>query len=87
MNTKSTINKVKKVLKKLISTYSKKSAEQASFQTEIDENALNEALEARLAELLARAPSSNQIILSLQLEAGHQVSVYSGCQVAGPQLR
>jgi hypothetical protein len=50
------------------------------------ENAANEALEARLALLLATAPAAAQPAqLSIRLTAASSVRVYTGCQRAGPQ--
>jgi hypothetical protein len=51
------------------------------------ENAANEALEARLALLLATAPPAAQpaeVNLYI-MAAGSTVRVYTGCQQAGPQ--
>ena len=89
MNSKIIVSKVKKSLKMLLSTYNKKKAAAAiSCQAEIDENAANEALEARLAALVATAPAyTHQTLLSLRLQSGDEMTVYTGCQMAGAQTR
>ena len=50
---------------------------------EMTDNAINEAIEARLAALVASAPMTSTQQL-LRFEVGGEV--YTGCQVAGPQL-
>ena len=52
----------------------------------MEDNAINEALEAKLALMIAQSPSSQQMNLRLELAEFGPVSVYSGCQVAGPQV-
>ena len=85
MNTKVAVLKMKKVLKKLVSSYRKEERNQPC-QLEIEDNAVNEAIEAKLAELLASAPPSQQTLLRWEFSGLGAGSVYSGCQVAGPQL-
>ena len=91
MNTKTLVNTIKKVLK--IVHHTKKNSKNKcavinSHQEEIDENAFNEALEAALAQRLASAPACDkQMYMRLRLVEAGDVSVYSGCQVAGPASR
>ena len=85
MNTKLTTRRIKSILKKLISVY-RKQDNNKTFSTEMEDNAINEALEAKLALMIAQSPSSQQMNLRLELPEFGPVSVYSGCQVAGPQV-
>ena len=94
MNTKFIYNKVKSIVKKHFITKKEKIAMQDnssiySHEEECNENALNEAIEAALSQLIAISPAAaQQEVLRLRLAAVdrfHEVSVYSGCQVAGPQ--
>ena len=85
MNTKLTTRRIKSILKKLISVY-RKQDNNKTFNTEMEDNAINEALEAKLALMIAQSPSSQQMNLRLELPEFGPVSVYSGCQVAGPQV-
>ena len=86
MNTKLTTRRIKSILKKLISVYRKQEQDNKTFNREMEDNAINEALEAKLALMIAQSPSSQQINLRLELPEFGSVSVYSGCQVAGPQV-
>lgn len=86
MNTKPTTRRIKSILKKLISVYRKQEDNKETFNTEMEDNAINEALEAKLALMIAQSPSSQQMNLRLELPEFGPVSVYSGCQVAGPQV-
>ncbi len=94
MNTKFIYNKVKSIVKKhFINKKEKITVEDNSsiysHEEECNENALNEAIEAALSQLIAISPAAaQQEVLRLRLAAVdrfHEVSVYSGCQVAGPQ--
>ena len=95
MNTKFIIHKVKKIVKKhFINKKEKVVMQQDNFsiyshEEECNDNALNEAIEAALSQLIAISPAAaQQEVLRLRLAAVdrfHEVSVYSGCQVAGPQ--
>ena len=87
MNTKLTTRRIKSILKKLISVYRKQEQDnKKTFNREMEDNAINEALEAKLALMIAQSPSSQQMNLRLELPEFGPVSVYSGCQVAGPQV-
>ena len=78
--------KLKKVLQKFLTTHNKHEVS-SSYVDEVAENAINEAIEARLAAMVANAPeSSNPWILQLQVDRLATVSVYTGCQTAGPQI-
>ena len=57
-----------------------------SNQDIIAENKLNEALEAKLAYLIASSPSSSPSTMSVTISPGTPLSFYSGCQTAGPQV-
>ena len=88
MNTKFIYAKVKKMLKKHINNQNKKVVSNTviSHQEEMDENALNEAIEAALSHRIAISPAAaKQQMVRLRLSNYGEVSVYSGCQVAGPQ--
>ena len=86
MNSKLATMKIKNILKKLISVYRKQENKEENYQVEMEDNAINEALEAKLAQMIALAPSTRQMNLRLELTEFGAVSVYSGCQVAGPQV-
>lgn len=86
MNTKPTTRRIKSILKKLISVYRKQEDNKETFNTEMEDNAINEALEAKLSLMIAQSPSSQQMNLRLEVPEFGPVSVYSGCQVAGPQV-
>ena len=57
-----------------------------SNQDIIAENLLNEALEAKLAYLIASSPSSPPSTMPVTISSGTSLSFYSGCQTAGPQV-
>ena len=84
--TKTTVHKVKKILKKFLSTHNKQKNDDLSCSNEAAENAINEAIEARLAAMVASAPQSEPWTLKLQVDRLATVSVYTGCQAAGPQI-
>ena len=56
-----------------------------SFEEEIEENLYNELVEARLALVLAMAPSCEQARLRILLGSSIELSVVSGCQQASAQ--
>ena len=56
-----------------------------SNQDIIAENLLNEALEAKLAYLIASSPSSTPSTVSVTISSGTSLYFSSGCQTAGPQ--
>ena len=57
-----------------------------SFEEEIEENLQNELLEAKLALLVAMAPSCHRVNLTLQVSSAFfPVNIVSGCQQAQPQ--
>ncbi len=78
--------------KRMSSTKQQESVEKMAnpkLQTaeEMMENAANEALEARLAVLLATAPAAEPAEITLYMwESAGSVRVYTGCQKAGPQV-
>ena len=57
-----------------------------SNQDIIAENKLNEAIEAKLAYLIASSPSSSPSTMSVTISPGTSLSFYSGCQTAEPQV-
>ena len=90
MNTKIIVNKLKKLVKHLATSQQQRKAKlalaAANHKEEMDENALNEAIEIALSQRLAMSPAAvKQEFLRLRLAGVGEVSVYSGCQVAGPQ--
>jgi hypothetical protein len=100
MVSKQAAQTIKKILRKLANIAKTRSlkveeasprmpeAESPAFlaEEEMLENAANEALEARLALLLATAPAAAQPAeLSIYLTAASSVRVYTGCQRADPQ--
>ena len=62
----------------------------SSHQEEVDENALNEALEARLMEIIASSPASDTPITINQRDlfsyGTYQPLVSTSCQVPQPQV-
>jgi hypothetical protein len=86
---------VKKILRQIAKlakiNQKKRMAEASCPRYEADEerleNAANEALEARLALLLATAPPAAQAaeVNLYIMAASRSVRVYTGCQQAGPQ--
>ena len=67
-----------------------------SHQEEVDENAINEALEARLMELIASAPqnhnlsqawtvSANDLVVKVPANLDNFPTFQTFCQVAEPQ--
>ena len=76
---------MKKILKKYLTTTKKIEAE-TMHAAEIEDNAINEAIEAQLASMLAQAPSAEQTLLRFRFYEHEEISIYSGCQVAGPQV-
>ena len=57
-----------------------------SYEEILQDNLYNERLEAALANLLANSTPCQAGTLHLQFQDGVSVSLYSGCQVAGPQV-
>ena len=56
-----------------------------SNQDIIVENLRNEAIEAKLAYMIASTPSSSPSMMCVTISSGTSLSFYSGCQTAGPQ--
>lgn len=91
---KSVPRKIAKILKKFNKKYQELPMAN-SHQEEVDENAINEALEARLMELIASAPQQNldqawtvpMDILAVKVPANldHFPTFQTFCQVAQPQ--
>ena len=57
-----------------------------SSYEEIIENIQNEAIEAKLAFLIASTPASRPSTMSVTISSGTSLTFYSGCQTAGPQV-
>ena len=96
MVSQQTVVYIKKVLRQLLKLKKRESQlvkAAVCYEEEMMENAVNEALEARLALVLATAPpAAGQTELDFYLMADNQssstssVRVYTGCQRAGPQV-
>ena len=81
--------KVKKLLKKMNKQKKTEEADNNINECNLDiikENIRNEAIEAKLAYLIASSPPSSPFTMSLTTSSGESYSVYSGCQVAEPQI-
>lgn len=96
INFKSVPRKIAKILKKSLMVNLKKPYEALPIsnphQEEVDENAINEALEARLMQLIASAPHHNlDQAWNLKVPANldhleHLPTFQTHCQVAVPQV-
>ena len=75
--------------KKLLAKSPKQTYDDNDYNEEnldvIEENLFNEAIESKLAGLIASSPSSSPTLMAVMISSDTSVTVYSGCQKAGPQ--